>query len=56
MLLHNVYLNPVPSCSVLLFYRLGHGDLIEEEGKSIPFRVEILHMHRYHTVSLSFLD
>ena len=39
-----------------LFYRLGHGDLIEEEGKSIPFRVEILHMHRYHTVSLSPLD
>ena len=26
--------------------RLGHGDLIEEEGKSVPFRVEILHMHR----------
>lgn len=26
--------------------RLGHGDIIEEEGKSVPFRVEILHMHR----------
>ena len=24
----------------------SHGDLIEEEGKSVPFRVEILHMHR----------
>ena len=27
-------------------FRLGHGDIIEEEGKSVPFRVEILHMHR----------
>lgn len=24
----------------------SHGDLIEEEGKSIPFQVKILHMHR----------
>ena len=46
--------HPILLCE--LFYRLGHGDLIEEEGKSIPFRVEILHMHRYHTVSLSPLD
>ena len=32
--------------SLLVNCRLGHGDLIEEEGKSVPFRVEILHMHR----------
>ena len=31
---------------MLYTYRLGHGDLIEEEGRSVPFRVEILHMHR----------
>ena len=58
VLLHVMYAffvyHPVLLCE--LFYRLGHGDLIEEEGKSIPFRVEILHMHRYHTVSLSPLD
>ena len=35
---------------LFLFRRLGHGDLIEEEGKSVPFRVEILHMHRSVTV------
>ncbi|XP_031571187.1 uncharacterized protein LOC116305433 [Actinia tenebrosa] len=33
--------------------RLGHGDLIEEEGKSIPFRVEILHMHRIKVLSVA---
>ena len=25
--------------------RLGHGDIIEEKGISVPFRVEGLHMH-----------
>ena len=42
----------------LVYCRLGHGDLIEEEGKSVPFRVEILHMHRSVTVgclSLGFV-
>ena len=29
--------------------RLGHGDLIEEEGKSSPFRVELLHIQKYAT-------
>ncbi|KAK3700687.1 hypothetical protein QZH41_015637 [Actinostola sp. cb2023] len=33
--------------------RLGHGDLIEEEGRSIPFRVEILHMHRIQVLSVA---
>ncbi|EDO45417.1 predicted protein [Nematostella vectensis] len=33
--------------------RLGHGDLIEEEGKSMPFRVEILHMHRIKVLSVA---
>ncbi|RMX41048.1 hypothetical protein pdam_00003288 [Pocillopora damicornis] len=33
--------------------RLGHGDLIEEEGKSVPFRVEILHMHRINVLSVA---
>ena len=58
ILLHIMYAFIVyhPVLLYELFYRLGHGDLIEEEGKSIPFRVEILHMHRYHTVSLSPLD
>lgn len=34
-------------CSVFgpSVYRLGHGDIIEEEGRVPPFRVEILHMH-----------
>jgi len=27
--------------------RLGHGDIIEEKGISVPFRVEGLHMHGY---------
>ena len=30
-----------------LLCRLGHGDLIEEEGKSTPFRVELLHIQKY---------
>ncbi|XP_068758844.1 uncharacterized protein [Montipora capricornis] len=33
--------------------RLGHGDLIEEEGKSVPFRVEILHMHKIKVLSVA---
>ncbi|KAL9959343.1 hypothetical protein ACROYT_G032657 [Oculina patagonica] len=33
--------------------RLGHGDIIEEEGKSVPFRVEILHMHRINVLSVA---
>ncbi|XP_074613691.1 uncharacterized protein LOC141873555 isoform X3 [Acropora palmata] len=33
--------------------RLGHGDLIEEEGKSFPFRVEILHMHKINVLSVA---
>lgn len=31
---------------VLISLRLGHGDLIEEEGKAPPFRVELLHIQR----------
>jgi hypothetical protein len=30
--------------------RLGHGDLIEEEGKSTPFRVELLHIQKYEII------
>jgi hypothetical protein len=32
------------------FSRLGHGDLIEEEGKSTPFRVELLHIQKYEII------
>ena len=37
--------------------RLGHGDLIEEEGKSTPFRVELLYIQKYGLdSSLCFLS
>ncbi|XP_046841224.1 uncharacterized protein LOC124435332 isoform X2 [Xenia sp. Carnegie-2017] len=33
--------------------RLGHGDLIEEEGKAPPFRVELLHIQRIRVRSVA---
>ncbi|XP_028407993.1 uncharacterized protein LOC114530602 isoform X2 [Dendronephthya gigantea] len=33
--------------------RLGHGDLIEEEGKSAPFRVELLHIQKIKVRSVA---
>ena len=33
--------------------RLGHGDIIEERGTSIPLRVEGLHMHGIQVMSVS---
>eukprot|EP00795_Rhopilema_esculentum_P001965 gene1965-17508_t len=33
--------------------RLGHGDLIEEKGISMPFRVEGLHMHGIQVLSIA---
>eukprot|EP00794_Sanderia_malayensis_P006180 gene6180-6894_t len=33
--------------------RLGHGDLIEEKGLSVPFRVEGLHMHGIQVLSVT---
>jgi len=33
--------------------RLGHGDIIEEKGISVPFRVEGLHMHGLQVLSVA---
>ena len=44
--LHNGYSTNKRHFSFLCS-RLGHGDLIEEEGKSTPFRVELLYIQKY---------
>ncbi|XP_071809900.1 uncharacterized protein [Asterias amurensis] len=33
--------------------RLGHGDIIPADGRSAPFRVETLHMHRIRVISVA---